>query len=523
MLKPKLVNGTFRHKMLPKKATIPFFVFITGACVLIIEIVAIRILSPYFGNTIYTVSGVITVVLLALSIGYYTGGQLADKYPKESIFYGIIALSGAVVIILHLFSMFFLPSLGYKLSLIEGPIVSSILLFFMQSFLLGTLSPFAIKLQKIRLENLGIGSASGQIFFWSTLGSIVGSLSAGFFLIPNFGIDKIILGIGFLLILLGLFGSLKINIWYKSFAIIFLLIASYFFINSLDLSAEGMVFVKDSLYQKVIIYDGLYKDKPTRFLQQDRNSSAAEFLGSDELAYEYTKYYALYQIFNPDIKNSLMIGGGAYSVPKALLKDLSNFKVDVAEIDPLIFELAKKYFNVPANESRLSNFTEDGRRFLHDSNIKYDFIFSDAYSSFFSTPEHLTTKEFFKLVKDKLSSDGVFIANVVGSLSEKPESFALSEIKTFKSIFENSYFFAVVSPESKGPQNLIFVGYNGSNKINFNGPEIRHSKNDTIRNLAQKQIDINKFDLPRYSVLTDNFAPVDYLISKEFTTLRSSE
>src|SRR3989344_1494140 len=195
-----------------KKFAVPLSVFITGACVLIIEIVAIRILSPYFGNTIYTVSGVITVVLLALSLGYYFGGKLADKYPEEKNFYGIIMLSGASVILLHLFSMIFLPVFGYKLPLIQGPIISSIILFFFQSFLLGMLSPFAIKLQKLRLENLGVGSASGQIFFWSTLGSIFGSLSSGFFLIPNFGVDRIMIGIGLLLIILGVSGMLKITL-----------------------------------------------------------------------------------------------------------------------------------------------------------------------------------------------------------------------------------------------------------------------------------------------------------------------
>jgi len=501
-----------------KKFTIPFFVFVTGACVLIIEIVAIRILSPYFGNTIYTVSGVITVVLLALSLGYYFGGKLADKYPEEKNFYGIIMLSGASVILLHLFSMIFLPVFGYKLPLIQGPIISSIILFFFQSFLLGMLSPFAIKLQKLRLENLGVGSASGQIFFWSTLGSIFGSLSAGFFLIPNFGIDKIILGVGFLLFILGFFVILKTNLRFKIFLAIFALVLIFFFITSLNFDPEGMIYSKDSLYQKIFIYDGIYDGKPTRFLKQDRNSSAAQFIGSDELVFDYTKYYALYQVFNKDIEDSLVIGGGAYSVPKALLKDLNNVNVDVAEIDPLIFELSKQYFNVPDDE-RLSNFSEDGRRFLHDTDKKYDFIFSDAYSSFFSTPEHLTTKEFFIIAKDKLQDNGVFIANVVGSLDVKPESFAFSEIKTFKSVFNNSYFFAVTSPDSSGPQNIIFVGYKGEEGVDFSNPKIKNNENYIISGAFQKEIAVNNFDLSKYPTLTDNFAPVDYLISKEFKNI----
>lgn len=501
------------------KATIPFFVFVTGACVLIIEIIAIRILAPYFGNTIYTVSGVITIVLLALSIGYYLGGKLADTYPEEKVFYTIIALSGAVVIILHLFSMFFLPIFGYRLSLAQGPIISSVLLFFVQSLLLGILSPFAVKLQKTRLENLGIGSASGQIFFWSTLGSIFGSLSAGFVLIPNLGIDKIILGVGFLLIILGLFGGLAIKFLYKLPLILFLLYSMSFFVYFLDTNPKNLVFVRDSLYQKIVIYDGIYDKRDARFLQQDRNNSAAMFFDSDELVYEYTKYYALYQIFNKDIISSLAVGAGAYSVPKALLNDSPEITVDVVEIDPILFDLGKKYFDVP-DDRRLSNFVEDGRRFLHDTTKKYDFIFSDAYSSFFSTPEHLTTQEFFEVAKDKLTDNGVFIANVVGSLNPKPKSFALSEIKTFKSVFENSYFFAVVSPELKDPQNLIFVGYKGDKIVDLNSVEIKKNKNYIISSLAEKQINPNKFDLSYYPILTDNFAPVDYLISKELTNLQ---
>ena len=501
------------------KAIIPFSVFITGACVLIIELIAIRILAPYFGNTIFTVSSVISIVLAALSLGYYIGGRLADKNPSERFFYSIIATSGLLVIILHLLGIVFLSNFGYKLSIIKGPLISSTILFFVQSFLLGLLSPFAVKLQKIRVNDLGIGSASGQIFFWSTLGSIFGSLLSGFYLIPNFGIDKIMLGVGFLLIIMGLIGALKNGFKFKIFLLFFLSILSIFFINLFNLSNSAVVFAKDSLYQKITIHDGIYKGRPTRFLLQDRNSSAAMFISSDELVYEYTKYYTLYQIFNQNIKDALMIGGGAYSVPKDLLKNSPGTNIDVAEIDPELFKLVKEYFNVPNNE-RLNNFSEDGRRFLYDTNKKYDFIFSDAYSSFFSTPEHLTTIEFFELAKSKLSDNGVFIANVVGSLSKRPQSFVLSEIKTFKSVFNNSYFFAVNSPNITGPQNMIFLGYKGDKIANFNSKEIKNNKNFIISNLSEHQINIDNFNLSEYPKLTDNYAPVDYLMSKEFTNLK---
>jgi len=178
-------------------------VFITGACVLIIEVVAVRVLSPHYGNTIFTVSSVISVILAALSIGYYAGGKFADRHPSLRWFFGIILVSGLVVLIIHFLGTIILPILSTSLSLVSGPLVSSLLLFLAPAILLGTLSPYAIKLQSVQVPEQGVGSVSGKIFFWSTLGSIIGSLLAGFVLIPNFGIDYIFITTGVVLFLLG--------------------------------------------------------------------------------------------------------------------------------------------------------------------------------------------------------------------------------------------------------------------------------------------------------------------------------
>ena len=147
-------------KLLFKRYGLLASVFITGAAVLIVEITATRILSPYFGNTIYTVSSVIGVVLAALSIGYYVGGIMSDKYPSLKIFFAIIVVSGFTVLLLRLLIYFSLPFLANNFSLISGPLISSLFLFFLPSFLLGTLSPYAIKLQQKSLEKEGVGKAA---------------------------------------------------------------------------------------------------------------------------------------------------------------------------------------------------------------------------------------------------------------------------------------------------------------------------------------------------------------------------
>jgi len=240
------------------------------------------------------------------------------------------------------------------------------------------------------------------------------------------------------------------------------------------------------------------------------------FLDSDDptdLVYDYTKYYSVYKVFKPDVQNALVMGGGAYSIPKVLLAELPNAAVDVSEIEPSLFNLAKEYFGVKDN-SRLQNYIEDGRRLLRDSDKKYDLIFSDVYYSLFSIPAHFTTQEFFTIAKERLADNGVFIANLIGDLSRQQPSLVMSEIKTFQSVFPNSYFFAVESPEKTTLQNIILVGYTGSKKIDLSAAALLQNTNPIIRSLQNKAIDVDKFDLSPYQILTDNFSPVEYLTAK---------
>ena len=288
-----------------KKNGLLFVVFLTGAAVLVVEVLAVRILSPYYGNTIFTVSGVLSVILAALSVGYYIGGRLADKHPSEKLFFGIILISGLLVLLLQLFTVILLPALGHKLSMASGPLISSMVMFFVPSFLLGMLSPFTIKLQQLRLSGEGIGTISGRIFFWSTLGSIVGSLMTGFVLIPNLGVNEILIYTGAVLVLLGLLPILKIGLNKKTslqiLLIVFMISLTTTGIVASEQYSDEVVHIEDGVYQKILIYDTEDDEgRPVRVMQQDRSPSSAMFLNSDELVFEYSKYYPTYQLFKPE-------------------------------------------------------------------------------------------------------------------------------------------------------------------------------------------------------------------------------
>ncbi|MDP2741396.1 MAG: fused MFS/spermidine synthase, partial [bacterium] len=328
----------------------------------------------------------------------------------------------------------------------------------------------------------------------------------------------IIIATGVVLFLLGFIPLIKLSAdkkdLYKFFIAFFIIMGSLLLVNYK--ADKDIIYSKDGVYEKITIRDGDYKGRPARFFQQDRSMSGGIFLDSDnptDLMFDYTKYYSLYKVFTPDIKSALIIGGGAYSIPKAMLAELPNVIIDVSEIEPSLFDLAKKYFKAEDN-SRLRTYTEDGRRLLSFSDKKYDMIFSDVYFSLYSVPSHFTTQEFFKIVKEKLNEDGILVINIIGDLSQERQSLIMSEIKTLQTVFNNSYFFAVESLKKSGAQNIIIVGYNSDKKIDLNNSLIANHQDPIINSLKDKAIDVDKINLSSQLILTDNFAPVEYLTAK---------
>jgi spermidine synthase len=501
---------------------LPFAVFITGASILILEVVGVRLLSPFYGNTIFTVSSVISVILFALSVGYYAGGVLADRHPSLEWFFGIVLASGVVLLLFYLIGALVLPPLSRVLSIETGPLVSSALLFLLPALSLGTLSPYAVRLQSELLPHQGVGRIAGRIFFWSTLGSITGSLLAGFVLVPNFGINAILIANGIVLSALGVTALALLRVKKSAVAVaVALVVLLAGAAASVDLGAasgETILYRRDGVYQKITIYEGQYYGRPARFFLLDRSESGAMFLDStdpSDLVYDYTKYYRLYKIFTPRARRALVLGGGAYSIPKAMLREMPDVDIDVAEIEPGLFDLARRYFRA-ADDPRLHNHVEDGRRFLADTARQYDLIFGDVYFSYFSVPPHFTTREFFTLAKNHLAPGGLFVANMIGDLSRRQPSLIMAEIRTFQSVFPNSYFLAVDSPAITDlVQNITLAGYNDDRRVDLHAPSLAGFPDPLIRALPYKLIDVDRrYELSAYPVLTDDFSPVEYLTAR---------
>lgn len=179
-----------------KKYKLEIVLFIVNAIYMILELIAQRILSPYFGSTNLVWTSVIGVILLSTSVGNYLGGKIADKSKEDNqkleknIIISII-ISGLLVWMIPITQRFFITTINSFISNIKiGAIIATLILFFLPSMFIGTMSPIIIKRKMNKLEN--VGRTSGNIYAIATLGSIAGTFLGGFFLVPNFGSNEIL-------------------------------------------------------------------------------------------------------------------------------------------------------------------------------------------------------------------------------------------------------------------------------------------------------------------------------------------
>ena len=281
-----------------KRYALEIAVFISGAVVLIFEILGSRVMGPYVGTSVYVWTSLIGVILGSLSFGYWLGGKYADQHPQIKTL-SLIILLGAVAIFLT--TLIKDIALELLLSAIKDQkwcaFFASLILFAPASILLGMVSPYAVKL---KLKNLqSTGATVGNLYAISTVGSILGTFLAGYVLIPNFGTTRILFALAITLILVSV--MLMPN-WLKKTRVGFflLLLTSLYIHHQVVLSEihEGFIDV-DTEFNRIWIYP--FTDESTQKLalrmRINNENSASMFLDSGELVDQYMKYYHLAEHF----------------------------------------------------------------------------------------------------------------------------------------------------------------------------------------------------------------------------------
>lgn len=435
-------NGNFRSWYLY------LTLFASGAFILVIEIAGTRVLSPFYGSTIFVWSSLIAITLGFLALGYFVGGFIADRHPRGSWFYSIIFLGGAASLSLIKINQ---PLLVFtdQFGLRAGPLVAALLLFALPLFILSMAGPFAIRLSSRELAHTG--HSAGVVFGISTVGSLVGALLVGFYLIPNLFLADIFTVSAALIMLIAIGGLLLEKSSWWMIAVSVLLLGILLLIPFLKYDSGDTVsiihhepsFYADLKVGKVANNHCLFMDG----MAQTCMSALGKGFSLDPYVLEIKN---LSKTWPADSKVLLLgLGGGA------LVKDLaSNFAMDIVELDPKIAKLARKYFNLNLDENDTLTIG-DARNFLRQEGDTYDVIISDLYIGG-AIPIHLYTKEMMELINNRLSDRGVAIINIAGALQSDLIS---SLVHTERTVFPTVIVMAD-SAEDKFTNILVYASRN---------------------------------------------------------------
>ena len=494
--------------MVLKNYLLEIIVFIVGAAVMILELTGSRVLAPYLGTSIFVWTSLIGIILASLSLGYFWGGRLADMRANYRIFSLIILGGGFFVGITALTKSFVFIGIENLTGDIRlGSVVATLVLFAPASVVLGMVSPYAVRLKIKDLKKSG--RTVGSLYAISTIGSIVGTFLTGFFLISILGNTKILYLLSLILIITSFFVYFQGLNKVKFVLVIFLIVATYSSWRLDRVNRESGFIDIDTQYNRIWIYNS--RDEATgkliRALRIDPlTTQSAMFLESDELVFDYTKFYRLAKHFKGDIDNSLLIGGAGYSYPKDYLEKFTESRLDVVEIDPAMTDLAKSYFRLKDNP-RMTIYHEDARTFLNKTTKRYDVIFGDAFSASYSVPFQLTTREAVERLYDLLVDDGVVLVNMISSVNGETGKFLRAEYRTFKTVFPQVYLFPVKNAsDGELIQNILLVALKGQTVPSFENDDEELSS--YLKHLWKGKVEED------VDILTDDHAPVDqYMLS----------
>ena len=483
---------------------------------LALEIVASRIIAPFFGNSIYVWGSLIGIFLAALTLGYFLGGVTADRWPSMTVLAACVFLAGALVVPIpvvapRLLEAIILRDPGPRMS----PLLGSLALFFLPGVIMGMVSPCAVRLRARTVAT--IGNVAGALYALSTLGSIAGTLLASFVLIAVMQVSQIVYVLGASLLLLAVAGWVAsrrmLTAAIGAVVAVLLILGVPFASPSLP---EEVRFMKDTVYHRITVSD----EFDIRYLKLDNYwQSGLDLEDSRRTVFGYSDYLHLPLIFAPTADRVLVVGLGGGTVPARYHQDYREMRIDVVELDPQIIAVAQRYFAVPS-DGRLHLVAQDGRLFIMRANEQYDVILLDAYL-IDTIPFHLATREFYETVKMRLSPGGVVGANIIGALSGPRSGLFRAMYKTFREVFPTVYVFPVDWNRYEGPQSLRNIIVIGTDRPRLARPEMlaaaeraRRTPGVTLPRLldAARDVYTEPIDTSDVPVLTDDYAPVEVLI-----------
>lgn len=417
--------------------------FVTGAAVLLIEILGSRILAPFYGTTIFVWTALITVALGFLALGYYFGGRQVDKNPYAGRLYISIGLAGVWLILIPKLQQPLL-NLSDHLGLQYGPLAGSILLFAVPFFLLSQVSPYVIRL--IAHKNISHGRTAGSVFALGTFGSLFGALFSVFILLPNLSITTIFRGTGIMLILL----SLGFFVREKKYIIPAVLLIISGIILGMPKVASGPAAVANIVREKQSFYGDIKLTQNGNFTCLMVNSTTQTCMVLPKITVDAIYAQEIVSLIATEKpKNILLLGVAGGGILSTIPDDI---QVDAVELDPQLINIASQAHMMAKRPVNITY--DDARHYIRNHKRKYDMVLVDVFKGQ-ELPVYMFSQEAFKSLNSLLKPSGSMFINVSATPAADTNKLLSSIYKSLASVFGQRV--KAVSSEPNQPVDLNFI------------------------------------------------------------------
>lgn len=475
---------------------------------MVVEILGSRVLAPSFGTTLHVWSALITVTLAALAVGYAVGGRLADRRPGLRSLMIVMASSAVTLLISDLMTKPVLRA-AYNAGMVGGTFVAATLLFLPTLFLLGMVSPMAVR---AAADQEQLGTSVGNLYALSTVGSVAGSLSVSLLLIPNLTVHSAIIATVVALalppILYMLLNSTRLNL--------------ALFITVLTLATVGTkvagedadreVLYKNQSYPVTARVPSAYGDLVVSehrgvrylFLNGVQQGSLIGDVSSAKYAYGLQRLSTA----KGTPRRMLIWGLGAGVFARAMAE--AGVEVTVIEIDPMSEKVAREHFGLPSSVKVIIGDARTETVLLQKRSETYDVIVLDAFSGD-TPPFHLLTQEAFQTLRD-LAPNGLIVANIVGGVSGPEAKLVSSVVATMESVFGRTRVFSPNWQLAARPSPFVSTMFLVAGELPETPEPFTMKVSDEVRRSNYiAAVFASELTLPRDNtvILTDNYAPLE--------------
>ena len=503
-------------------------VFFAGCASLAVEMSASRLLGNYFGSSNLVWAVIIGLILIYLSVGYTIGGRWADRSPKLETFLTILAWAALLIGLVPLAARPILRAASQafdnmQIAVMLGAFISVLVLFSLPVTLLGTASPFAVRLALEEKEHSG--EVAGRIYTLSTLGSFLGTFLPVLLLIPAIGTYRTFVAIAAGLMLV-VFFCLAMTAGMKpvlklAWMPLLLALATFIGLRGFDKQAEGIIYEGESAYNYIQVQEindyRLLRLNEGQGIHSIYHPDRDNFSGSWEQVL-VAPFFNAAPTTRADVKNIALLGLAAGTSAREAYEVYPQANIDGFEIDPEIVQVGIDLFHMGVPS--LNVYVEDARWGLNHTDARYDIISIDAYKPPY-IPWHLTTREFFQQTYDHLSEDGALVINVARILDNRTLVDAL--YTTIHAVYPSVYIVDIPNTLNT----MIFATRQPTQVDNLIANYIPLSEDPSTPNLLVSSLETAILNLqpePQDGTLfTDDKAPVEWITNAMIMAVFNSD